>query len=231
MQDSPASTTTETDANAAAAPLQLDAIDARILGCLIEKAAITPDVYPLTVNATVAACNQKTSREPVMNLELGAVGHALRAMVDRGLTKLDPFSRRAPRYSHCFDAIYGVTPRQRGVLCVMLLRGPQTLHELFTRGERLTDFPSLDDVSDTLKRLIERTPALVVRLPRSGSRREDRYMHLLSGPVAADACIETSAPSDTPGAGDLHERVATLEAEVAALREQIAKLSRSDAAH
>ena len=225
MEDSSPSTTDEPSVPKPTAPLQLSAIEARIIGCLIEKAAITPDVYPLTVNAAVAACNQKTSREPVMNLELGAVGHALREMADKGLTKLDPFSQRVPRYSHGFDAVYGVTPRQRAVLCVMLLRGPQTLNELFTRCERLTDFPSVEDIRDTLERLIDRDPALIVRLPRGGGRREDRYMHLLSGPVAVDAFVEAAAsPTTRTVDSELHDRVANLEAEVVALREQIAKL-------
>jgi uncharacterized protein YceH (UPF0502 family) len=130
-----------------------------------------------------------------------------------------------PRYAHCFDAVYAVTPRQRAVLCVMLLRGPQTLNELVTRCERLTDFPSLDDVRDTLERLIERQPALVVRLPRGGGRREERYMHLLSGPVAAEAAVEMSTPARARTDSDLDERVAKLEADVAALQEQIAKLT------
>jgi uncharacterized protein len=207
---------------------QLDAIQTRVLGCLIEKAAITPDVYPLTVNAAVAACNQKTSRDPLMNLEFGTVGHALRGMIDLGLTKLDPLSQRADRYSHLFEKVYGVTPRQRAVLCVMMLRGPQTLNELFTRCERLTDFPSVEDVRDTLERLSDRSPALVVRLPRGGGRREDRYMHLLSGAIAADAYAETASAhgSSTSTAIDheLHERVTRLENELAELREQIAKL-------
>jgi uncharacterized protein len=212
----------------AATPPQLDAVEARILGCLIEKAAITPDVYPLTLNSVVAACNQKTSREPVMNLELGAVGHALRTMTDRGLVKPDPFAQRVPRYTHCFDTIYGVTARQRAALCVMLLRGPQTLNEVFTRCERLTEFPSIEDVRDTLDRLIERTPALVVRLPHGGGRREDRYMHLLGGAVDIDSFVE-SAPMPTAFTrvsvdAELHERVTRLEAEVVALKEQIAKL-------
>jgi uncharacterized protein YceH (UPF0502 family) len=224
MEESAETATSEGSANETLAQPQLNTIEARILGCLIEKAAITPDVYPLTVNAAVAACNQKTSREPLMNLELGAVGHALRVMADNGLTQLDPFSQRVPRYAHCFDAVYGVTPRQRAVLCVMLLRGPQTLNELVTRCERLTEFPSLDDVRDTLERLIERQPALVVRLPRGGGRREDRYMHLLSGPVAAEAAIEMSTPARARTDSDLDERVAKLEADVGALQEQIAKL-------
>jgi uncharacterized protein YceH (UPF0502 family) len=228
MDDVPQINPAVTDDHAPVAPPQLDAVEARILGCLIEKAAITPDVYPLTLNSVVSACNQKTSREPVMNLELGAVGHTLRTMTDRGLVKPDPFAQRVPRYTHCFDAVYGVTARQRAALCVMLLRGPQTLNEVLTRCERLTEFPSIDDVRDTLDRLIERTPALVIRLPHGGGRREDRYMHLLSGAVDIDSFVESApaAPSTARASADseLHDRMAKLEAEIAVLKDQIAKL-------
>ncbi|GAA0724232.1 YceH family protein [Dokdonella soli] len=202
----------------------LDAIEARILGCLIEKAAITPEVYPLTVNAIVAACNQKTSREPLMQLETGAVAHALRAMEGKGLVRVAPASQRAMRYEHRFDAIYGVTARQRAVLCVMLLRGPQTLGELLTRTDRLAEFPGLDDVRDTLDRLIGREPSLVVRLARGPGQREDRYMHLLCGPVAADAFVASAAAPPIAARADLQERVERLEAEADALRAELAEL-------
>jgi uncharacterized protein YceH (UPF0502 family) len=207
----------------------LSTTEARILGSLIEKAAITPDVYPLTVNATVQACNQKTSREPAMRLEPGEVEHTLRAMLDRGLVKLDPFSQRAPRYSHSFDTAYGTTARQRAALCLMLLRGPQTLNEVFTRCERLTDFPSVDDVRDTLERLIERDVPLVVRISRGRGQREDRYMHLLCGPVDMDAFVDAAVASggSSPGrvaGADLYERVTALEGEIATLKEQLANL-------
>lgn len=206
----------------------LSAIQARILGSLIEKAAITPDVYPLTVNALVQACNQKTSREPVMHLEFGEIGHALREMEAAGLVKLDPSSQRAPRWSHCFDAVYGTMPRQRALLGVMLLRGAQTIGELHTRCERLADFPALDDVRDSLDRLIAREPALVVRIARSAGQREDRYMHLLCGPVdvAAFTVAESSARSSAriDDADELRERVERLEAEVAELKQQLATL-------
>jgi uncharacterized protein YceH (UPF0502 family) len=223
MTDAPIS-----DSTPSAIPT-LSPVEARILGSLIEKAAITPDVYPLTVNATVQACNQKTSREPVMHLEPGEVEHTLRAMLDRGLVKLDPFSQRAARYSHNFDGAYGTTARQRAALCLMLLRGPQTLNEVFTRCERLTDFPSLDDVRDTLERLMERDAPLVVRIPRGHGQREDRYMHLLSGRVDVDAFAESAAASTHPATGrkndaELSERVTALESEVAALKEQLASL-------
>ena len=203
----------------------LDVIDARILGCLIEKAAITPEVYPLTVNAIVAACNQKTSREPVMHLEPGAVAHALRGMEAKGLAKVAPSSQRALRYEHRFDSIYAVTARQRAVLCVMLLRGPQTLGELLTRTDRLAEFPGLDDVRDTLDRLIQREPALVVRLARGQGQREDRYMHLLCGLVGADMFADSSAAtSATASRVDLHERVERLETELDLLRGELAEL-------
>lgn len=204
----------------------LDAIEARILGCLVEKAATTPEVYPLTENAVVTACNQKTSRDPVMNLEPGKVAHALRVMEGKGLVRVAPSSQRALRYEHRFDAIYGTTARQRAALCVMLLRGPQTLTELLTRCERIAAFPSPDDVRDTVERLIAREPALVVNLGRAAGQREDRYMHLLAGEVdtAAWAASAASAPAAGGSRSDLVERVERLEAEVAALREELATL-------
>ena len=111
----------ESDAAAPAAAFpELDAVESRILGCLIEKAAITPEVYPLTLNALVAACNQKTSRDPVMHLDPGAVANTLRRMEERGLVKVAPSSQRVLRYEHRFDAAYGVTARQRAVLCALL---------------------------------------------------------------------------------------------------------------
>ena len=209
----------------------LDPGEARIVGSLIEKAAITPEVYPLTINAIVAACNQKTSREPVMHLETGAVANLLRRMEERGLVKVAPASQRAIRYEHRFDAIYGVTARQRAVLCSLLLRGAQTLAELHTRSERLTEFPGVDDVRDTLDRLMQREPALVVRIPRGAGQREDRYMHLLGGPIdIADLAQATSARVVSTRASDLDERVERLEGEIEALKDELAALrSRLDA--
>jgi uncharacterized protein len=220
---------TDTDSAAAGEYPILDAAEARIVGCLIEKAAITPEVYPLTQNAIVAACNQKTSREPIMQLEPGAVAHTLRRLEDRGLVKVAPASQRALRYEHRFDAVYGTTARQRAVLCALLLRGAQTLNELATRTERLGDFPAVDDVRDTLERLIQRQPAFVVRIPHGPGQREDRYLHLLGGPVdvaAHAAAATTRAPSSSRA--DLEERVERLELDVAALRDAIAAL-RGDA--
>ena len=205
-------------------PPPLSAIEARVIGCLVEKAAITPEVYPLTLNALVAACNQKTSREPVMELEPGAVEHALRQLEARGLVRVAASSQRALRYEHRFDDAYGTTARQRALLCVLMLRGPQTLGELQARSDRLASFPSLDDVRDTLERLQQRAAPLVVRLPRAPGQREDRYMHLLGGALDLEAMASLQAAAAGGGDASLRERVARLEGELEALRTELAEL-------
>jgi hypothetical protein len=199
---------------------QLNAVEARIIGCMIEKAALTPEVYPMTVNALVVASNQKTSREPLMNLEPGEVGHTLRRLEDRGLVRVI-HSARALRYEHRVDEVYGVTARQRALLCMLLLRGPQTLNELVTRTERLADFDGADAVRDVLDRLAQRNPAMVVRLSRASGQREDRYMHLLSGPVSAEAYAFAERGASTGSRAELEQRVEDLEREVHALRTEL----------
>ncbi|MEO8671685.1 MAG: DUF480 domain-containing protein [Tahibacter sp.] len=189
---------------------QLDRTEARILGSLVEKAATTPEVYPLTLNAVVSACNQKSNRDPLLELEPGAVGHALRQLEGRGFVA-GSMSARASRYEHRLDQALGITPRQRAVLAIMLLRGPQTISELLTRTERLSDFGGLDDVRGTIDRLMNRTPTLVVRISRSGGQREDRYMHLLCGPVSGDSYPASSASAAAPLDDDIGQRVAQLE--------------------
>src|SRR6056297_2482388 len=168
----------------------LSAIEARVLGCLIEKEATTPETYPLTQNATVTACNQKTSRNPVMKLDPGRVGQTLRALVG-----------------------------------LLLLRGPQTLAELFSRSERMHRFEDLDDVKYNLDRMAAHDKPLVVRLPRGPGQREDRYMHLLAGPVDSVALQADHAPAATPANAaeteSLQQRVAELEQRVAELERKI----------
>jgi uncharacterized protein YceH (UPF0502 family) len=205
------------DTPSAGALAPLDAIEARILGCLIEKQATTPDAYPLTENAVLVACNQKTNREPVLELTVGEVGHALREMTGKGLVRIVD-GARALRYDHRFAQALSVTTRQQALLAVLLLRGPQTLAELQARSERLAPPCDLDEVRSTLERLMQRTPALVVNLGRAAGQREDRYMHLLCGPVAPGdfaAAADEGAPSKR---GALEARVEALEAEVEALR-------------
>jgi uncharacterized protein YceH (UPF0502 family) len=201
----------------------LSAAEARVLGCLIEKEAATPDAYPLTVNAAHVAANQKTARDPVMALDVGEVNHALRQLEAKGLAK-QVFSSRAERYEHRTGTAFSL-PRQQAVLLgLLLLRGAQTVHELLARSERLSRFSDADDVRHHLDRLIQRQPALVVQIPRGPGQREDRYAHLLCGPVDAAAITERLAQRSEPEASALEARVAALEGEVAALRAEIAAL-------
>jgi uncharacterized protein YceH (UPF0502 family) len=214
----------ESTSGAGAAPALLSAIEARILGALIEKQATTPEAYPLTANALVLACNQKNNREPVMELEPGEVGHALREMTGKGLVRIVD-GARSQRYEHKFASTYSVTTRQQALLAVLLLRGPQTLAELHSRSERLAAPGDLDDVRQTLDRLIQREPTLVVNLGRAAGQREDRYMHLLCGPVSAADYAGSAADDAAPTRrGGLEARVEALEAEVAALRRELEAL-------
>ncbi|WP_440975352.1 YceH family protein [Pseudoxanthomonas winnipegensis] len=203
----------------------LDTAQARLLGCLIEKEATTPDVYPLTVNAAVSAANQKTARDPVMNLQAGAVQHALRALEALGLAR-QQFSSRAERYEHLTGKAFSLPNQQVALLGLLLLRGPQTAGELLARAERLASFADAEDVRHHLERLAHREPALVVQIPRGPGQREDRWMHLLAGPVDV-AAISARLASGAAGEGApsaLEHRIAELEARVADLEARLAQL-------
>jgi uncharacterized protein YceH (UPF0502 family) len=192
----------------------LDAVEARILGALVEKQATTPEAYPLTANAVQLACNQKNNREPVMELEAGEIGHALRAMEQRGLVR-SVHGARAQRYEHRFAQAYSVTLKQQALLSVLLLRGAQTAAELLARCERLQAFDGADEVRDTLERLQQR--GLALRVARGAGQREDRYVHLLCGPVD-EATLPPPAPARrVESDGTLEARVRELEARVARL--------------
>jgi len=199
---------------------QLSPSEARILASLVEKAATTPDQYPLTINALQLACNQKNNRDPLMNLEQGEIIHALRQLETRGWARQSAQGQRAQRWEHSFDAKLALTTRKAAVLCALALRGPQTLSEIHTRSERLAAFPGVEDVQDSLDRLIEREPALVVRLPRQSGQREERYMHLLFGAVDPELLLESASSSARAPRSSvaLEARVEALEAEVAELR-------------
>ncbi|MCC5068853.1 DUF480 domain-containing protein [Xanthomonas campestris] len=211
----------------------LDTAQARVLGCLIEKEATTPDAYPLTVNAAQVAANQKTAREPVLTLQTGVVHHALRQLETLGLVR-QQFSSRAERYEHRLSSALDLTRQQVAVIGLLLLRGPQTLGELFARSERLARFNDSDDVRHHLERLIQR--GLAVQLPRAIGQREDRYAHLLSGELdleALQAAAARAAPSARSGAdsSELEARVLSLETTVAELQDALSALqARLDAA-
>jgi uncharacterized protein len=206
-----------------ATPPQLTAIEARVLGCLIEKQRTTPEQYPLSVNALVLACNQKTNREPVMDLSVGDVGHCLRALEDRELVER-AFGGRVERFEHRFDKFYALTLRKQALLAMLMLRGPQTVNELLTRCERLADFGNAEDVRHTLTRMSEQEPALVTNMGRGAGQREDRYMHLLSGIPSADALLTAESTRRGSSSNALEERVAMLEYEVSELRSELAAL-------
>ncbi len=210
-----------TDALQTPAVPVLNAAQARTLGCLIEKEATTPDTYPLTVNAAQVAANQKTAREPLMALSTGDVHHALRQLETLGLAR-QQFSSRAERYEHRTGATLDLTRQQVALLGLLLLRGPQTVGELFARSERLARFADADEVRHHLERLVQRD--LGILLPRASGQREDRYMHLLCGPVDAEALAAQYRAPSTAGSNALEDRVQQLEASVAALQEQLAQL-------
>lgn len=205
----------------------LSATQARVLGCLIEKEATTPDVYPLTINAAQAAANQKTAREPVMALHPGDVQHALRQLEQLGLAR-QHFSSRAERYAHRADEALGLTRQQCALVGLLLLRGPQTVHELLARTERMARFEDPQDVRHHLERLMRREAPLVVQLPRGGGQREDRYMHLLCGPVETAAATAPERAALAEGAeveaANLAGRVQALEDALRELRERVEAL-------
>ena len=208
------------DSNETSALMVLSAAEARVLGCLIEKEATTPDAYPLTVNATQVAANQKTAREPVMNLDAGKVQHALRQLEAMGLAR-QHFSSRAERYEHLAGNKLDLPRQQVALLGLLLLRGPQTAGELAARSERMAKFADAEDLRHQLERLAQRE--LVVQLPRATGQREDRYMHLLCGPVDVEA-LQAAASPGAPASSALQARVEALEAEVAALQATVRRL-------
>jgi uncharacterized protein YceH (UPF0502 family) len=165
---------------------RLNSTEIRILGSLIEKQATSPETYPLTLNALMIACNQKTSREPVMNLTQGQVGQSLRALEARGFTKL-VMGSRADRWEHRVDKALEPVPAQVVLAGLLFLRGPQTVNELLTRSGRMHDFEDTEQVVHQLERLIARGLALLI--PRQAGQREDRYMHALGDPADIDATL------------------------------------------
>lgn len=209
-------------------PVLLDPVQARVLACLIEKEATTPEQYPLTANAVQVACNQKTARDPVMTLEPGQVGHALRTLENERLVRAI-HGARVQRYDHRTDDVYALSPDQRYLLALLVLRGPQTAAELLARSERLHRYDDAEDVRQILERLASRQPALVRRVPRGSGQRGDRYVHLLCGPAHAEAeagkiATAPAAPSAADSSG-LADRMAALEAEVAQLRQRLDALT------
>jgi uncharacterized protein len=214
--------------------LQLSEIEVRVLGCLVEKEIATPEYYPLSVNALLNACNQKSNREPVLTLDEDAVRQALRSLSDQALVRSASSDSRVAKYEHCLNELYNFHRHETAVLCVLLLRGPQTPGELRTRTERMYAFEDLEAVHSALNHLMRREPPLVKVLPRQAGTKESRYLHLLAGDHATEGYaelehgaashgIQAAASSiDEPRIADLEREIADLKRELENLREQFA---------
>ena len=201
----------------------LNAAEARVLGALVEKDITTPDYYPLSLNALINACNQKNNREPVTNFDEETVRLALRNLSDKHLAgTASGADSRVTKYEHRLQEVFNFTRPETAILCVLLLRGPQTPGELRGRTERMHRFEDLDEVLSGLQQLMRREPPLAKALGRRPGTKEIRYAHLLSGDVEAwEPPAETA--SFSPGSADA-ERIIQLEEQVAALRNEVAEL-------
>ncbi len=213
------------------APLPLlTAHEVRILGCLVEKAVTTPDYYPLTLNSLTLACNQQSNRDPVVAFEETTVVRALDGLREKRLASVFTGAEsRVSKYKHSLNDAVLLTPAEVGLLCVLMLRGPQTLAELRTRTERFQPFESLAEVEEAMQILASRpSQPLVVKLPRPPGTKEPRYAHLFSGPLDV-AALSSSATATTAEPATLavraeNERLAQLESATAALRAELADL-------
>jgi uncharacterized protein YceH (UPF0502 family) len=202
--------------------LQLSPVEARVVGALMEKESTTPDYYPLSLNALINACNQKSNREPVMELDENTVRDALEALRDKRLAgPTSSADSRVTKYEHRMQEVFNFTRGESALMCVLLLRGPQTPGELRGRTERVHRFEELADVQSTLQRLMQRTPALVAVLPRQPGTKEARYTHLLSGVLESVATAGPLAHASEANP-ELENEVQALRAEVEELKHQFA---------
>jgi uncharacterized protein YceH (UPF0502 family) len=200
----------------------LNPAEARVLGSLVEKDITTPDYYPLSLNALINACNQKNNREPVTNFDEETVRLALRNLSDQRLAgPAGGADGRVTKYEHRLQEVFNFTRPETAILCVLLLRGPQTPGELRGRTERMHRFEDLDEVLSGLQQLMRREPPLAKALGRRPGTKEIRYAHLLSGDV--EAWEPPAESASTSGSADA-ERIIQLEEQVAALRNEIAEL-------
>jgi hypothetical protein len=205
----------------------LTAAQARTLGALVEKEVTTPDYYPLSLNALLNACNQRSNREPVMNLDEDELRQALHGLEDKGIAgRARNADGRVTKYEHWLGEAFNFSRAETALICVLLLRGPQTPGELRGRTERLHSFDEITDVLAGLQKLMERDPALVAVLPRQPGMKEARYAHLLSGPVESISLAEPAASHESPAnTGPLQERMERMEQEMEGLRQQMATLN------
>ncbi len=199
---------------------ELDAVETRVLASLMEKEAATPDYYPLTLNALLAACNQKSNRSPVMSLSADTVFSAVNSLREKGLVgEISGAGHRVRKYGHRLGEVFNFDRREQAILCLLMLRGPQTVGELRGRSGRLYEFDDLEAVEIILRRLMERTPALVKQFPRRPGEKERRFAHLLGG----EPEIPDIPPAPPERRTSLEERISELETELAGLRREFEK--------
>ena len=202
----------------------LDDIEARVVGCLVEKDLATPEYYPLTLNALTNACNQKSNRDPVLLLEETDVVRALDSLRQKQMAHQCAEGVRAAKYCHNLEAVLNLDPEDLAILAELLLRGPQTVGELRNRAERMHEVGDLQAVEELLQNLMEREEPLVMRLPRQAGRKEQRFTHLLSGTPEID---ETSSLPTEPARVKIaaeNERITKLEEEIISLRAELDEL-------
>ncbi len=207
----------------------LTTVEARVLGSLVEKEITTPDYYPLSLNALVNACNQKSNREPAMSLDEDSVKAAIRSLNDQGLAgPADTMDSRVTKYEHRLQEAFNFDRRETAILCELFLRGPQTPGELRARCERMHKFDDLNEVQLTLHRLMKREPPLATLLARQPGTKEARYAHLFFGdveaPMAEDRPAEAHSGSGAATEESLPQKVHRLESELTALREELAQI-------
>ena len=208
--------------NSNAPKAMFSAVEARLLACLMEKEMTTPDNYPLTLNSLVLACNQKSNREPVMQLTEGEVGHVARSLSDRHFIKIE-YSGRTQKLTHKMKLELDIDQKQQALLTVMLLRSPMTLNDLRARTSRMAEFDDLDDIELTLEIMNDRRKPMVQFIPKGPGQREDRYTHLLCGEIDLSAfqAAPSSSNSNKSSVPLLEQRIDELEQRVKTLEQQL----------
>lgn len=203
---------------------QLDDAELRVLGSMMEKSRTTPDYYPMTINSLTAACNQKTSRKPVVNYDEATVVNAVNTLKRRGLVSTATGGTdRVVKYKHNFAIVYPVIPSEVAIICLLILRGPQTPGELNTNSGRLYEFESIEEVQEILDKLASGDTPFVQQLARRPGQKEVRYVHLLGGSTDwSDESFASDSPART--SSDLEARLAKVETELAELKEAFDKL-------
>jgi uncharacterized protein YceH (UPF0502 family) len=200
---------------------ELSEVEARVVGCLIEKQLTTPEYYPLTLNALTNACNQKSNRDPVVSYTDETVEKALQSLRDKNIVYVFyGSSSRVPKYKHILPDVFELEPSETAALCVLMLRGAQTVGEINQRSGRLYEFANLNEVSETLEKLAKREEPLVVQLQRQPGQKEARYAHLLCGALDMEAMAANWQEKSSSGGQTQNERISELEREIENLKSE-----------